>query len=368
MKAQLLIVDPIAFRGGSKIATETMLSLLTQQGLRVAVLSADPHSWRVPGVVVYPLWMLPALNRASQGIAYFLRHFIMLLNALVFMVRIGRVNVLLGASGPGVDLSLYFLKGLTGIRLVQLIHGPVARSRTIGRCLRMADHVFYLASAKESVCAALAAVGASVSLNSDKYDEFINGLAQTQWPTSTTTSSSEETRVLWAASLLKWKGLDLLVEALKRFDDTSRPHTDICYLRPKDIALAVSDAGMAIAHVRWHESPNNLDQLRSQSNIFVSTSVKEPFGLSILEALAAGLCVVIPQDGAYWDTVLTDGVNCIKYTPNDSADLYDKLKLLSTASNLQTELARKGQEIARNYRAEVCYQRICEAIISSPDK
>ncbi|MEI8597440.1 glycosyltransferase [Vibrio sp. M60_M31a] len=119
----------------------------------------------------------------------------------------------------------------------------------------------------------------------------------------------------WAASLLKWKGLETLIKASKRAAISQSVVLNVCYIRPVDTCLPISNAPVLLSHTIWYEDPENLDDIRSQSNIFVSTSCNEPFGLSILEALAAGMCVVIPSDGAYWDKTLTHNENCIKYQP-----------------------------------------------------
>lgn len=103
----------------------------------------------------------------------------------------------------------------------------------------------------------------------------------------------------------------------------------------------------------WHESPGNLDDIRANASIFVSTSRREPFGLSILEALAAGLCVVIPRDGAYWDRTLTDGVSCVGYRSGDPDDLNEKIRYLLENRDVTRRSAKGGQEVAARYRAEL---------------
>ena len=142
MKTQhLLLIDPIAFPGGSKIATSHALALADTQQLRVTVVTRDPASWSGQNLRTVKLFEPGFLASREQGLAYFLRHLIIFLNILLARVRYGRFDTAVGASGPGVDLSLYLGKSCLGYRVVQLIHGPVARSRTIARALRAADRV-----------------------------------------------------------------------------------------------------------------------------------------------------------------------------------------------------------------------------------
>ena len=355
----LLVIDPTAFAGGSKIATENILRLLDKQ-MRITVLSADRDSWGWSGLHRVRLWEPKTLARQEQGIFYFLRHLHIGLQILIARLRYGRFDVALGASGPGVDLALYLTRPLLGHKIVQLIHGPVARSRTIGRCLKTANQVFYLESSRETVIAALSTLrSAPAQLEPQRFQKLQNGLPANAWP-----SLSQKRRpvIFWAASLLKWKGLDTLLDALGRLPEKERPDTHICYIRPKQTSLPTSRAPVGMTHVYWHEAPENLDKLRAGANIFVSTSHGEPFGLSILEAMAAGHCIVIPADGAFWDRTLIDGVDCIKYQPDDPADLAEKLRELGQNLQLVRAFGAAAASLAKHYRAESCYAPVKEVL------
>ena len=361
----LLVLDPIAFAGGSKIATENILRNLNRRKVRVTVVTRDADSWHLDGVTRSKLYELNKLVGKEQGIGYFLRYFMIVFSLFWARAKYGRFDIALGASGPGVDLALYLSKPMFGFDIVQLVHGPVARSRTIGRCLRDANAVFYLDSMGDSVRNALQTVmpeGEAASLMCrSNYQTMTNGLPESSWPTR---SFIRTPKLFWAASLLKWKGLDLFVGALRLMSEEKCPETNICYIRPKETNLAVSEAEIPMETVRWHESPGYLDSIRASSSIFVSTSKNEPFGLSILESMAAGLCVVIPGDGAYWDKVLKDGINCIKYRPDDEVDLCHKLQ--DAVSNMQKTLAiaENGREMAELYRSEKVYEPIVRRLQS----
>lgn len=355
-KRHLLVLDPTAFAGGSKIATENILQLLDSERVRITLLSADQHSWHnVPMNRVQlnePKW----LCRQQQGIAYFLRHLFIAVNIVFARLRYGRFDIALGASGPGVDLALYLIKPILGFKLVQLIHGPVARSRTIGRCLNAANEIHYLSSTKDSLQTALATVSDTPSqLKLPRFQVMENGLPENNWPVSCQTRRPV---IFWAASLLKWKGLNTLLTALIQIETGQRPETHICFIRPEETTLPVIKAPVDIKSVHWHENPEYLNALRTAANIFVSTSKNEPFGLSILEAMATGHCVLIPADGAYWDLILTDGIDCIKYAPDDATDLAHKLLSTSRDMDRVRTLGFAAVKMASSYRAEACYASI----------
>jgi glycosyltransferase involved in cell wall biosynthesis len=268
-----------------------------------------------------------------------------------------------GASGPGTDLSLYLARKLLGYDVVQLIHGPVACSRTIGWALLCATSVFYLQSTRDSLLNALKTVQPT-SKTSDflldrKFQPFDNGLTRDQWPDKCISTTP---KIFWAASLLKWKGLETLLESLKVIPTETRPESHICYIRPRSINLEMGPHPIDIEKVHWHENPSHLDQIRAECNIFISTSRSEPFGLSILESMAAGLAIVIPRDGAYWDQCLQNNINCLKYRADDSFDLALKIQYLQRNPEIIGNLGRKSKHIAQQYCTEVVYADIAHCL------
>jgi len=202
---KLVLVDPIPFRGGSKVATEAMLEALSDRmpAMEHHVLTADHGSW--PACRHHNL-RVPALLRGREsGIGYLLKQGWQTLMILWLIWRLGEVRGLLAASGPGVDLCCYWAARFAGIPVVQLIHGPVGGSRLSARALWRASQVFYLEAARPSLLALMAHLGQQdIPVH---WQPFINGLREADWPTAT----SGGTGILWAASLLKWKGLETML-------------------------------------------------------------------------------------------------------------------------------------------------------------
>lgn len=371
-----LIFDPIPFSGGSKIATSCALSHCDQDRIKFTVITASPKCWENSELDNGQLSIicLPCptrLAQASSGISYWLKQGYFSLFLLLTLLRIPKVNQAIGASGPGVDMALYLCRFLFSYTIIQLIHGPVGASRSIGYCLSTTDKLFYLASSESSVITALNLylrnkinndldeTLAKTYLKRPHCQTFNNGLSRQKWPTQ---CQYDEPRLFWSASLLKWKGLDLLIDCLKTLPNRSLTSTNICYIKPQNTTLTVSDAPIAIQGVTWFQQPNNLDQIRSESNIYVSTSTNEPFGLATLEAMAAGMCVIIPADGAYWDNVLIEDVHCIKYLPNDVESLKAAVIKVSANTGLISALGEQAKKMATHFQAELVYQAIYQAV------
>ncbi|PNQ53756.1 glycosyltransferase, partial [Vibrio agarivorans] len=288
-----------------------------------------------------------------------------MIQLLIISLKLPKLDWLIGLSCPSNDMPLYLLRLLIKKSVVQIIHGPVPSARSSGYCLVKASAIFYLASTKESLLKALQAYLKVSPSAAERYwamletSTFTNGLSPEKWPKQANTISK---RVFWAASLFKWKNLDLLIEAISLEVD-SKIEATVCYLKPT--VETASEPDFSIKQIEWHEDPSNLNQLRAQCGIFVSTSINEPFGLSILEALAAGMCVVVPCDDSYWDRVLTHGKNCIKYTPNDVVSLHNAIHLLNEAPWLKVTMGIEALSIAQLYTAERCYFLIVDYLHSN---
>lgn len=360
-----IIADPVLFHGGHKNAANKIISLMQERDVRITVITADQSSWMAEGITRQRLWVPAWLQQQETGLCFYLQHLFIAFNILIARLIHGRIDVGIGISGPGIDMALYLLKPFLGYRIVQMIKGPVAASRSIGTCLTQADNIYHLESMGTTLDAALSTLDSNLGRSDLTHcDTMENGLLEHEWPTP---CHYETPRLFWAASLLRWKGLDLLTESLELMNSDERPLATVCYIKPVDTTLEVSTIPVSSDTVSCYESPDNLDTLRSECNIFVSTSSNEPFGLSILEAIAAGHCVLIPEDGAYWDQHLRDNIDCVKYCAGDANDL--RLKILDLLND-QTRLKRIGlsaRATAEQYRAEKKYRDVIDSI-ANPDE
>lgn len=416
----LLFFDPIPFSGGSKKVINSIIQLLPKTDVRITVATANPSDWQkvseingemipiINTLKIVKIRNINFLQQAETGVLYFACQILLALQLLVIQLFNKKFTLLIGTSGPGVDLALYFFNLVIRKPLFQFVQGPIAPSRTIARCLLCCTSLCYLASTKISIENCLTSfitrnnsgksnkklnILAKKALDGDNFFELNNGLTRYDWPTqikhatkiktNNLINSSEknnicsgdnqyvdkehqeciERDVFWAASLLKWKGLDLFIDALSLFDENKKPFSSICYIRPKKTTLSSSIAPQNICNVNWYEQPENIDVIRKNHKIFVSTSDKEPFGLSVLEALAAGMVVVIPNDGAYWDQKLVHGENCFKYNSNNPLDLKDKISYLLSNEKLMITLGKNSLVVAENYRAEKTYKPIIEILM-----
>jgi hypothetical protein len=361
--ASTIVFDPIPFHGGSKVATSAALKQCPNSS-KFYILTATPNSWakRLPSAHIQPLSMAAVLLTQTTGIGYWLKQFYLTVYLGLFCARVKLKNKrqplqLVLASGHGVDMAGYWLSALFAIKITQLIHGPVGKSRLSSYAFSQGHPTFYLPSAKHSLLALNQESGLPRNCL-----PFVNGLDKQDWPSSREGSFDSTLQIFWAASLLKWKGLSVLDEALQLNHLDRHFRTRICYIQPKNSHQPQSSLPTTLQNCVSMPNPKNLDLIRAQSHLFISTSHQEPFGLSILEALAAGLVVIIPKDGAYWDQELEHGVNCFKYQANDPFSLNLLLGQLLVNRDKLAHVASNGQRRAQSYHAHTCYAPIVEAL------
>lgn len=91
------------------------------------------------------------------------------------------------------------------------------------------------------------------------------------------------------------------------------------------------------------ERAEKLDFFRNINVFSVPAPYREPKGISILEALAAGVPVVQPEHGSYpeWIQSTQGGLLC---RPNDSLDLAEKLAALLRDATLRHKMGEQGRQ------------------------
>jgi glycosyltransferase involved in cell wall biosynthesis len=121
------------------------------------------------------------------------------------------------------------------------------------------------------------------------------------------------------------------------------------------ILKKLADAGLA-QDVEQVESPELADKVRFLHGLDVMSvpaPYKEPKGLYILEALAAGVPVVQPRHGSFPELLERTGGGLL-FTPDDPIDLANSLRRMIEDDQLRQELGAKGRSVVRDqFTAEV---------------
>ena len=171
-------------------------------------------------------------------------------------------------------------------------------------------------------------------------------------------SSSRRLNLLAVASLTERKDFDTLLRAIRvlvdRYDEKEffvnvigDQEKDKCYsaeILDTVTALALSN------HVafRGRMETGRLFDFYARSDIFVSTSLHEGFGMSIAEAMYNHLPVVATKCGAI-PYLVQDGVNGFLVSPKDYEQLADRIMRLLDSEELRKNMGDRGFDKAKEF-------------------
>lgn len=147
-------------------------------------------------------------------------------------------------------------------------------------------------------------------------------------------------QILFVGRLANEKGVETLLRAYEMYRrDAANPWR-----------LNVAGAGqlprpLEGVTILGHLQEKQLAQIMEESSLFVLPSLKEPFGVAILEAAAAGLPVVTTYKAGAVSQVVDPGVSGLLTVPGDPTSLSRAMKSLTDRS--PAELGRMG-EIGRD--------------------
>lgn len=172
-------------------------------------------------------------------------------------------------------------------------------------------------------------------------------------------------RICYASLVLPYKGADTLVQALGRLHQAGVEFTaeiagdgpDQNFLR--QLQAQVQALGME-SKVRFTGFLNRsgLAALFARSNVLVFPSrFQEPFGISQVEAMAAGLVVVSSGTGGAAE-IVRDGRDGLLFAAGNDADLANKLFALARTPEAMARLQRGAQARAVFFSVEKAVAKI----------
>ena len=157
-------------------------------------------------------------------------------------------------------------------------------------------------------------------------------------------------RMLYAGRMDPRKGIETAVRALAELDDTVlevRGTGDAAYgsrLRAVADEVGVGDRLLIEAPRR----DGLADRYEAADVVVFPSEWEEPFGLVPVEAMACGTPVVATGVGGSAE-YLEDGVNCLLFTPGDSASLALAVRRLRDDADLRRRLVVRGEATARRF-------------------
>lgn len=104
----------------------------------------------------------------------------------------------------------------------------------------------------------------------------------------------------------------------------------------------------------------------SISDVFAFPSKNEGFVLAVLEAMSAGLPLILPKSGAFPEAV-TDGVNGFLVKPDNANDIKEKIIRLSRSLNLKNDMSiASRQRVLKEFTWDITAKKnllLCKNLI-----
>ena len=181
-------------------------------------------------------------------------------------------------------------------------------------------------------------------------------------------NTGTESFVLSVGAVRAHKGFDFIIRALAQLPSQNRP-------RFRLVANAVDERERAYLHklatqreVRFEletkVSERELIERYNQATVFVYSSVREPFGLAPLEAMACGTPVVAVSEGGVQETVTNGETGYL--VSRDPVAFADKVATLMKDRHLRDELGSRARDhVLENWTWDTSVARIEQLLIST---
>jgi len=117
-------------------------------------------------------------------------------------------------------------------------------------------------------------------------------------------------------------------------------------------------------HVHFMGNIDNVAEHLSKASIYLHTALSEPFGLVLLEAMAAGLPIV-SLDGKGNRDIINNGVNGYIISETNVERFTKTILMLRTNQVLYKEIATAGQITAKEYDISSCVKNLLEIYLTS---
>jgi len=333
---RVLVEDASPGAGGALTSLAALAEVLEGRGHQVRVLASSREAARACGLDARPL---------DDGDGSFAARVGYRVVSLLREARRFKPDVLLANNAPAPNLACAIVARALDIPRIQYVRG--------------AFHNGQLARTVLSDAAAVFAVGGEVHALLPQAIRLSEGLSRSQWPSPRHAHTS---RRFWCSTLTPWKGISLLRSALHQVPGEG---ADVCAadLLAWGSPQSIEGHWAPGCEVHRNASQELIDGLRARCGIYVHTSLQpEPFGRSVLESMAAGLCPLVPDEGGPAEFVMHEG-NGLHYQARSQESLVHALQRLDASPALREHLGSKAAESARSFQAGLVFEPVVRALL-----
>ena len=334
---RILQVCSVTTFGGGERHLADLSHALTDRGHEVYAASV-PDS---------PLWTELSFLTQSRRLALSRHNYLKNLTSLAAFVRAHGIEIVHAHAARDYHLAALAVRLAPRSRLVLTRHALFPLRRINRPLLRSAGRVIAVSQAVAE------SVRRSGVIESSKITVVHNGIDTDRFDQANSRKANRSILIGTVGHLAPIKGFDVFVRAAKMI---SAHRQDVRFLiigedksaqmeQRRSLESLVAELGLSeiVSMPGWQD---DMPAVLSSLNLFVSSARSEPFGLAIVEAMAAGLPIVATaSEGA--QEIIEDGITGKLVPTNDPEALAQAINALLDDPLECSRLARNAQLAAR---------------------
>ncbi len=266
----------------------------------------------------------------------------------------------MGALPPYIWILSYVFRfkliiTLHGYNILELPTHPAHKHWIFARVLERANHV--------TACSAAVLADATkrVPCIKNKSSVIFNGIDLSEFK-DTRKYSWPHPYILCLANPHLYKGIDILLMA---FSHVIKTHPEVTLILAGDGGGALESCREFATLLKIHEHVAFLGEINNRSTVIallngcefcVLPSRWEPFGIALLEAMAAGKAIITTAIGGPPEFI-QDGIQGLLVKPKDVNALADAIKKLLNDRALIESLGTNGKKCVQNFSWETMYKK-----------
>lgn len=179
--------------------------------------------------------------------------------------------------------------------------------------------------------------------------------------------SNHQLKLINIGSFVEKKNQAFLIPIIKKLIDKNIP-VQLHLLgdgKNRTYIMQLIEQNKLLDYIILHGNVNNVEEYLSKSDIYVHSAYYEPFGLVLLEAMAAGLPVVCLDGGGNRD-IIENGKNGFIIKDQNVDEFVERILELHNNQKLYTEISTYAQQYAMQYDIKPYVDKLLEIYQKAP--
>lgn len=115
-------------------------------------------------------------------------------------------------------------------------------------------------------------------------------------------------------------------------------------------------------HIQTCSSREEYVEAVRNAKVILRTLPHEPFGMSVVEAMAAGCVPVVPRDGGPWFDILEEKEGVYGFSYGSISEAAEKIRMLLENDELRTEVSARARRRAMDFYSSVFESKILSVV------